>query len=373
MSINDDGGSFNGEVLGHEEVERLLLSDVNRDKLPGAYMFCGPRGIGKASMAYRLTAFLLATPAVSERGGGLFGDALPKAVPESLSIRPDHPAARRVASGTHANVLTIVRTVDERKKPPKLRDEITVEDVRSIGGFLSKSAGEDGWRVVIIDVADEMNVNAQNAALKWVEEPPERALFLLIAHHPGALLPTVRSRCRAVTFRPPARPVFDRIVANHLGQLSPEEGDRLYYLSAGAPGRAIALAAGEAPALFAELLELYAGNASPQTLGAFAEQLTGRKKELAFADISALLTGILAGIIRSREHMPGDAPAWGRRVFAQLAAKKPLDYWLELWEKSPALLTDAERLHLDAKIVIDGIVTALAGEESVLHYMNGEA
>lgn len=359
------------EVFGHAEVERLLLADFNRDKLPGAYMFCGPRGIGKASMAYRLAKFLLATPAASEQGGGLFGDALPPIVPESLSISPSHPTAHRIATGSHANVLTVVRTVDEKTK--KLRNDIVVDDVRKIGGFLSKSAAEDGYRIVIIDVADEMNANAANAALKWLEEPPERALFILIAHHPGKLLPTIRSRCRAVTFRPPAREAFDRIVSGRLGLLMPEELDHLYYLSGGAPGRAITLSAGDAPAMFTELLELYGSNASPQVLEGFAEQLSGRKKELALADLSALLMAVLAGVIRACEGAGGATPAREHRVFSLLAAKKPLDYWLQLWEKCPSLLADVDRIHLDGKTIVSGVVTALAGEESILHYMNNEA
>ncbi len=359
------------DVYGHTEVERLLLADFNRDKLPGAYMFCGARGVGKATMAYRLATFLLATPSPHESAGGLFGDALPPVFPESLSISAEHPAARRVAAGSHGNVLVVERSVDEKSK--KLRSEIVVEDARKIGAFLSKSAGEGGWRVVIIDTADEMNNAAANAILKWLEEPPERAIFILIAHHPGKLLPTIRSRCRSVVFRPPSHADFARIICAKLGELEPEDIDHLYYLSGGAPGWAVTLYESGAVEAFEEIIALFSGNAGVQALEQFAEQLAARKKEMATSDISAMLLSMLAGIIRSIQGALRDTPPREQELFARMAAKKPLDYWLELWEKGAPLLASAEQMHLDTRVVTAGVLTALAGQDSILHYINNEA
>lgn len=357
-------------VFGHEESERLLLADFNRNKLPGAYLFMGQKGIGKASMAYRFARFLLATPMPGEDAGGLFGEALPPVLPESLDIDPEHPTARRVASGGHANLLVLERSVNEDTK--KLRNEIVVEDARKIGAFLSKSAAEDGWRIVIIDQADEMNIAAANAILKWLEEPPERALFILIASNPGKLLPTIRSRCRAVTFRPPSPEVFSGIVSRLLGHISPEEAQYLYSLSGGAPGLAVTLHQSGAVTLFEELMKLYAEGAPPPVLEQFAEQATRGKKDRRFSDFAALLLAILAGIIRSSTHAPVGFPDESGRVFGLLAAKKPLDYWLQLWEKCAPLLAQAESMHLDTRVVAAGVVTALAGSDGLINYMNNE-
>ncbi len=355
------------KIFGHAEAERLLLADWTRDKLPGAYLFAGPKGIGKASTAYRFACFLLATPMPSEQSGGLFGEALPPIAPDSLAVDADHPTARRIASGGHMNVLAIERSVDEKSK--KLRNEIVVDDVRKIGNFLSKSAGEDGWRIVIIDAADEMNNNAANAVLKWLEEPPERAIFLLIASHPGALLPTIRSRCRTINFRPASPETFARILQRS-STLEAEEIEELYFLSGGAPGWALTLHESGMTDMFEELLELYASGASASQLDQFAESLAaGRKKERAFSDVAALLLSVLAGIVRAAAGTQKDASLKEQQVFNILAAKKPLDYWLDLWEKCPPLLADTERVHLDSRLIIAGILSAMAGKESMLYYM----
>lgn len=358
-------------LYGHAEAQRLLLADFNRDKLPGAYLFCGARGVGKATLAYRFATFLLATPSPHEQAGGLFGDALPPVFPESLNISAEHPAAKRVAAGSHSNILLIERSIDDKSK--KLRSEIVVEDARKIGAFLSKSAGEQGYRIVIIDTADEMNISAANAILKWLEEPPERAIFILIANHPGKLLPTIRSRCRSVVFRPPSRADFSTIIRAKLGELEQEDCDYLYYLSGGAPGWAVTLYESGVVEAFEEIITLFSGNASVQALEQFAEQLAARKKEMATADISAMLLSMLAGIIRSIEGARRDTPPREQELFAKMAAKKPLDYWLELWEKGAPLLASAEHMHLDTRVVTAGVLTALAGQESILHYINNEA
>lgn len=355
------------EIFGHEEAERLLLADFNRDKLPGAYLFSGPKGIGKASMAYRFARFLLATPMPGTSDGGLFGEALPPILPATLSIDPQHPVARRIASRGHMNLLAIERSIDEKTK--KLRGEIVVEDVRKIGNFLSKSAAEEGWRIVIIDTADEMNNNAANAILKWLEEPPERALFLLVASQPGALLPTIRSRCRTVTFRPPSQEGFSRIVSATLGEMEASEMEHLYFLSGGAPGWALTLQENGIVKIYEDLLELYQQEASPLAFEAFAEQVTAKKKDSRFSDIAAMLLAIVAGVIRHHEGMDAQTPEQEQRVFARLAAKKPLDYWLNLWEKSASLLSDTQRVHLDQRGAVAGITHALAGHENILNYM----
>ena len=126
-----------------------------------------------------------------------------------LAVSPESGVFRRVAAGGHADLLTVERAFDPRRK--RLRNEIVVDDVREIGTFLHLTAAEGGWRVVIVDGADAMNRNAGNALLKILEEPPQRALLLIVAHSPGRLLPTIRSRCRQMKLSPlPAASVRTR-------------------------------------------------------------------------------------------------------------------------------------------------------------------
>src|ERR1700758_5051079 len=173
----------NPVLLGHAQAERELRRLVEAGRLPHAILLSGPRGIGKATLAFRLARFLLATN--GERGGS---------AQIGLAIDPESGVFRRVAAGGHADLLTGERAYDARRR--RLRSEIVVEDAREITSFFRLTAAEEGWRIVVVDGAEEMNRSAANALLKVLEEPPRRALLLLVSHSPGRLLPTIRSRCR---------------------------------------------------------------------------------------------------------------------------------------------------------------------------------
>src|SRR5437763_12254789 len=201
----------NPDLFGHEAAETALRRLFEQHRLPHALLLTGPRGIGKATLAFRLARFVLAR-STGELEPGLFGDP----AGEGLAIPPDSGVFRRVASGGHADLLTVERAYDPRRR--RLRGEIVVDDVRAIASFLRLTPAEGGWRVVIVDGADEMNRNAANALLKILEEPPSRALLLLVAHSPGRLLPTIRSRCR----RFPLMPLPEAIVAALLGHYRPD-------------------------------------------------------------------------------------------------------------------------------------------------------
>ncbi|HYB55310.1 MAG TPA: DNA polymerase III subunit delta', partial [Alphaproteobacteria bacterium] len=159
----------NPDLFGQEEAEAALLEAFRGKRLAHAWILSGPRGIGKATLAYRFARFMLAHGAKAE-SGGLFGPATP---PESLALSPDHPVFRRVASGGHADLLTLERRFDEDRR--RFKSEISVEEAREVADFLHLTPAEGGWRIVVIDGAEEMNRNAANAVLKIVEEPPPNA------------------------------------------------------------------------------------------------------------------------------------------------------------------------------------------------------
>src|SRR5690348_14504287 len=198
----------NPELVGHAAAEATLRRLFEAGRLPHAVLLSGPRGIGKATLAFRLARFVLA----GEAGGGLFA-ASPDA---GLAIPSDSGAFHRVASGGHADLLTVERAWDPRRR--RLRGEIVVDDTREIAAFLRLTPAEGGWRIVVVDGADEMNRNAANALLKILEEPPRRALLLLVAHSPGRLLPTIRSRCQ----RFPLMPLPDEMVSRLLARYRPD-------------------------------------------------------------------------------------------------------------------------------------------------------
>ena len=174
-------------LFGHAEAEQALLEAYRCGRIPHAWLIGGESGIGKATLAYRMARFVLAHPDPAV-------PAVQKAT--SLAVPADHPVARRVAGQAHSDLLVLERVVNE--KTGKLFTVIRVDDVRRSVPFFGSTAGEGGWRVAIVDSVDELNKESENALLKVLEEPPPRALLLLVSHAPGRVLPTIRSRCRAL-------------------------------------------------------------------------------------------------------------------------------------------------------------------------------
>jgi DNA polymerase III subunit delta' len=178
-------------LYGHAEAELALLDAYRGSRLPHAWLINGAPGIGKATLAYRMARFVLAHP-----------DPRARAVvaASSLAVDPEHPVARRIAAQAQGDLLVLERTINE--KTGKLRQDIQVDDVRRTVSFFGSTAGEGGWRVAIVDSVDELNREGANALLKVLEEPPRRALLLLVSHSAGRVLPTIRSRCRLLNLRP---------------------------------------------------------------------------------------------------------------------------------------------------------------------------
>lgn len=181
--------SENPFLAGHGQAAANLAAAYRAGKLPHALLFSGPRGIGKATLAFRFAYHVLTNP---DHGSAPTGIAPPD--PKSTHFR-------QIAAGSHPSVLHLTRPPNERGGSG-FKSAITVDEVRKVSRFTSHTAHDGGYRVVIVDPADDMNVNAANALLKNLEEPPARTVFILIAHSAGRLLPTIRSRCQTVRLLP---------------------------------------------------------------------------------------------------------------------------------------------------------------------------
>ncbi|GGB44711.1 DNA polymerase III subunit delta' [Roseibium aquae] len=182
-------------LIGHEDPERKLLDAYRSQRLHHALLLGGPKGIGKATLAFRFARFMLAHP-------DRFGREV--AAARDLSIPDDHRIARQVAGGGHPNLLHLRRPWDEKRK--RFKSELPVDEVRRTVAFFGSTASAESWRVCIVDAADDMNSSSANALLKILEEPPERCLFLVLSHTPGRILPTIRSRCRRLDLAPLPEP-----------------------------------------------------------------------------------------------------------------------------------------------------------------------
>lgn len=192
-------------LIGHTSIEQQLLYMLDHHRFPHGFIFSGLEGVGKSVMAYRLARYLFSKDHKSEDSSGLFGETLARpsspTPSSSLYTSPTDPVFARVASGGNPDLLLIERPFDE--KTGRIRGSLPVEEIRKIAPFMRKTASvESGWRIVIVDDADTMTRSSQNSLLKILEEPPEKALLILIAHRAGALLPTIYSRCVHIPFAP---------------------------------------------------------------------------------------------------------------------------------------------------------------------------
>ncbi|WP_120501424.1 DNA polymerase III subunit delta' [Roseovarius sp. EL26] len=239
-------------LYGQDAAETTFLSAFNAGRLHHAWLMAGPRGVGKATLAWRIARFLLATPDADD--GGLFGEAMPS--PETLDISSEHPVARRLLAGSDPGLYHITRSVNE--KTGKMRDAILADAVRELNQFLQLSAADGGRRVVIIDSADEMNTQAANALLKMLEEPPALTTFLLITHQPARLLPTIRSRCRVLRLNT----LSEHDMATALAQAGVEQAEdapALAALSGGSVGESIRLINQDGLKVYDELVQIISG------------------------------------------------------------------------------------------------------------------
>lgn len=266
----------NPNLFGHRAaVERIAAAFASNP--PQGLLLEGPRGIGKATLAFHLARALLST--------------VPgRPLPPDLAVDPEGRAARQVTAGTHAGLLHLMRPWDFKEK--RYRRDIAVDDVRRIVSFLGSTAADGGWRVIIVDAVDDLNASSANALLKSLEEPPPRAVFVLIAHASGRVLPTIRSRCRTVRLRPLA----EEDVRAALTALDADP--RLAALSDGSVRRALVLAEAGADAIErARRLLSPEGMRDPRQHHALAEIAAARKGEL-FPVVADLVLDAMAERVR---------------------------------------------------------------------------
>ncbi len=300
-------------LFGQERPEAGFLAAFATGRLHHGWMLTGPRGVGKATLAWRIARFLLATP---EAGDGLFGAPPP---PASLDIPADHPVARRMHALSDSRLFLLRRSWDEDKS--RLRAVIGVEDVRRLKAFFNLSAADGGRRVAIIDAADEMNPNAANALLKLLEESPAGATLLMVAHQPSSLLPTIRSRVRAL--RLGTLGAEDMAAALAQAGIETDAAAALAELSGGSVGEAIRLVNLDGLQAYAQMVDLFAGMPRLDRIRALhlADSAGGRAAEGRFDVLLTLFELFLARLARAGiagpprvEAAPGEA-----RLFARLA------------------------------------------------------
>ncbi len=307
-----------------------------------AWILGGPGGIGKATLAYRFATFVLANPDPSSL-------LVP---PASLDVDPDDLVARRVVAQAHPDLFLVTPAWDARNKRPKT--EIGVAEARQASNFFARTAGEGGWRVCIVDPAARMNASAANALLKILEEPPSRALFLLIADAPGRLLRTIRSRCLRLDLKPLAPDAMTSVLqdlAVRDPSLDLADANQIASLAGGSPGRAVQILREGGYKRFEEFLTIV--RALPAlNRGAglkLAQQLAARNAAAEFLQFCDLLLSWLP------EHIAQAA----RALPSQPEVRHP-GAWAAAYDEINRSLRQVNALNLDKQAAILSVLECLA-------------
>ncbi|MES2667006.1 MAG: DNA polymerase III subunit delta' [Pseudomonadota bacterium] len=301
-------------LLGHVAEQAEFLSVYLSGRLHHAWLISGQQGVGKATLAWRLARFLLATPVPD---GGMF-DAPP---PTTLTVPDDHPVARRLAVLSEPGLFLLRRGLTNQDKA--VSQVISVNEVREMKDYFQHKMTDANRRVAIIDSADDLNPNAANALLKLLEEPPAGVTFILIAHQPHRLLPTIRSRCRQLRLSPLSPDDLAQALLAAGGEVQPADQTALAELAGGSVGEAFRLTNLDGLKIYADLVALFATLPRmdrPRAL-ALVEKGAARGAEGRFDLMVTLIDLFLARLARagSLNQAAPQAAAGEADLFARLA------------------------------------------------------
>jgi len=335
VSADDSAVPHPRETLtlhGHVEAEHAFLDAYRGGRMPHAWLIGGARGIGKATLAYRMARFVFAHP----------DPAIPAVQnAESLALPADNPAVRRIAAQGHSDLLALERVEDDKGK---MSTVIPVDMVRKTIGFFGSTAGEGGWRVCIVDSADELNAAGANALLKILEEPPAKCLLLVVSHAPGRLLPTIRSRCRRLALRPLSPEDVARSLADALQRDAGEPDIKAAATASdGSVARALDLLGGTALKVREQVNILLGAlpTVNPRDLHALGDAL-GRDESAFAAFVDAVRDWLSA------------------RVTAARAEPSRLARFAEVWDRLNKAARDVEIFHLERKPMVFNVFGWLA-------------
>jgi DNA polymerase-3 subunit delta' len=336
-------------LFGHEQVEADLLNAWKMGRLPHSILLTGPKGVGRASLAFRLAKFLLSNSS---------DDATTMAIDASL------PVVRRIISGGHGDLQVI------EPDPEKATKEITVDQVRQIKHFLSQTPMEGGWRIVVVD--GEMNRGAANAVLKVLEEPPKKSLLIIMSESAGRVLPTIRSRCHMIKLKPLSQVQVAQVLRAENPQITSDELQVLTALCDGRPGLALQYHDAQAVTMYRDLLKVL-GRLSSFNYGealVLSQKYSGKSKSEdnqmdSFVVVGDCLKRFIQKLTRyatvqdTSSILPEEIP-----VFQQALTIRSALEWANIWGSVNQNFRQSQRFHLDKSQVMFCSLCEIAGVKS---------
>ena len=311
--------------LGHDDEIRFFLQQHDAGKLAHAWLLQGPKGIGKSLVAKALTRLIMS----NQRTQGDIAQRLQQIATEPLQT---------LITNHSCPDLRIV----EREKNDRgvLRSQITVEQVREVNSFLSHSRSIAKYKVVIIDVAEDMNRSAANAVLKNLEEPRPMTLIFLLSHAPQNLLPTIRSRCVTMTMKPLGKETFVKWAESQ--GIDEEQQHSLYTASRGRPG--------------------YANRLIEHDLFVWRESASSLLDHFDTADLTTIMT-VAEPIVSKQKN---DRHDWAGKVLLDIVVAKAKTemklFWAQAYQQIAQAIEDMNRLHLDRNLTLTTVLLKLQNE-----------
>jgi DNA polymerase III subunit delta' len=320
-------------LFGHDAALREFADALASGRMHHAWLIVGPEGVGKATLAYHFVRMVLA-----ERD----------AAHQAEATDAGHPVFRKVAALSHPNLLLLRRSLNEKTK--RYSQFIGVDEVRRLKAFLGNTAAEDGWRVVIVDRADDLNQNAANALLKALEEPPPRTLFVLISAAEGRLPVTIRSRTRILRVAALGEEDLEKAVRAALARDEQEAKNigTALALSNGSVRRALELISSEGVELYDEIIAFFAElpELDGPRLHRLVDQIGGFSNTEQLELFIALLLGLIERLIRFTA--TGEGATGGEQALAKrLISRGNLAQWAEAWEAISEAHAEALEYNLD--------------------------
>ena len=326
----------NHELMGHDRAVDIIVQAIKSYKVPQAWLFTGPKGIGKATLAYRIARTLLA------------GD---NANHDNPYLSPFYPTFTRIANNSHSDLLVIEALEGE--------DTIKIDDIRNINNLLRLTASQTKNRIIIIDSADDMNVNAANALLKILEEPPHKTVIILISHNIGRLLPTVKSRCRTLNMNALSLVQTKKILQQNIPDLSIDELDELTYLANGSPGVAINLYHNNALQMYKYIADILKDtpNIKSTKIQVLADLVCQKDDKCSWSIMTYLVDSVLLRIIKSaaKNSNLSENSTIEEELKKILTTNKSLEDLIKVWEEINSLFASTTSIHLDKRAVIISI------------------